>query len=1079
MKRSLSLIARRAAAVLLAALLTVSAVAVGLTPKASAVAYDNSNRFYVTVYWRVDNDNSNENNRIAINYFQTVNPSSSESCYSSTGTVTVERAAASNGAHSQTFELPGPPSSIDYKCWGKTADVSKWYLTKVTVAPIDPVTGAGETVTYWEGSVGLEMKQVGGNSNSHVLYFKGNVSDVITRWENDMGAAKEAYTTSTYSNFKPVQTSATEPGGDSVIYVPTDGGTRTVTFSPSVLCDQYGASWPCQERFASIIQSNGDVRIIDLNTIEVLPTANSRNDYNLTYKQRFSGTDVSGLKTLTFKTFDYNVTFKNWDGTVLKTQTVDYDASATPPTATRPSTDTEVFTFSGWTGDSYRSIRDGAQNRTVTANYTSAARTYTITWLDGDGSTLKTEQYEYNQTPAYDGTMPTKAATEQYVYTFSGWSPAIGPVTEDQTYTPVFSSTEKYLITWKNDDGTTLRTERILAGQTPSYGTAPTKAADEKYSYTFRGWNPAVAPAAADAVYTATYTRTPLASHFAANGNTYTIRDKTGWEIFCELVQDDAYNGFAGKTVSLDASITGAATTAGTRQKPFKGAFVGNGNTLNVNLADTANQGTAPFRAIGSGATISDLTVTGTVAGGLHAAGLVGFSEATAAGQTNRIDNCTVSAAVSNTATSGNRHIGGVVGHGLSNALEISNTVFDGTMSNTGSYAGGLLGWCDGGASLTLDSCISAGTYSGSGQFHPVAVRYNNANIGTPTVNEVYYTAAPTLTNAANIAATGAQASETLQSGFTTPYTLRGKTIYTASPIFIGAHSLTLNGDIGVNFYADIPRVTEDAYAAFTVNGETVTVPIDLNSFTVLNGITLYRFSCNVAAAQIDTEITGRIVNGQDSSDAFTYSVQTYLTEAQTTMADKAAFMALAGSLATYGYYANALFGLDPDFAQHALFDDSGFAAVTAASLAGKEAQIEDTENGVRYYGSSLVLRTETAIRHYFRLPAGRSIDDFTFLLNGDGAPAALTPKANGGYYYVEIPDIASGKLGTAYTVTVADSAGETVNTWQYSALSYVFRVLTKAEAGDPSVSNALADVSRALTLYSQAADAYFSQPDA
>ncbi|MBR2732193.1 MAG: hypothetical protein IKD72_09460 [Clostridia bacterium] len=79
----------------------------------------------------------------------------------------------------------------------------------------------------------------------------------------------------------------------------------------------------------------------------------------------------------------------------------------------------------------------------------------------------------------------------------------------------------------------------------------------------------------------------------------------------------------------------------------------------------------------------------------------------------------------------------------------------------------------------------------------------------------------------------------------------------------------------------------------------------------------------------------------------------------------------------------------------------------------------------------------------------------------------------------MEIPDIASGKLGTAYTVTVADSAGETVNTWQYSALSYVFRVLTKAEAGDPSVSNALADVSRALTLYSQAADAYFSQPDA
>ena len=51
-------------------------------------------------------------------------------------------------------------------------------------------------------------------------------------------------------------------------------------------------------------------------------------------------------------------------------------------------------------------------------------------------------------------------------------------------------------------------------------------------------------------------------------------------------------------------------------------------------------------------------------------------------------------------------------------------------------------------------------------------------------------------------------------------------------PITVIAHSLCLNGAIGVNFYTYIPDVTDAAYASFTVNGETVTVPIDLSGYT-------------------------------------------------------------------------------------------------------------------------------------------------------------------------------------------------------------------------------------------------------
>ena len=43
--------------------------------------------------------------------------------------------------------------------------------------------------------------------------------------------------------------------------------------------------------------------------------------------------------------------------------------------------------------------------------------TFTITWVDGNGDTLKTEQVPYGTTPSYTGETPTKTATSQYTYT--------------------------------------------------------------------------------------------------------------------------------------------------------------------------------------------------------------------------------------------------------------------------------------------------------------------------------------------------------------------------------------------------------------------------------------------------------------------------------------------------------------------------------------------------------------------------------------------------------------------------------------------------------------------------------------
>lgn len=65
--------------------------------------------------------------------------------------------------------------------------------------------------------------------------------------------------------------------------------------------------------------------------------------------------------------------------------------------------------------------------------------TYTVTWVV-DGNTT-TETYKDGDTPSFKGST-NKASDGQYIYTFTGWSPSIAPVTGNMTYTAQYSKTE-------------------------------------------------------------------------------------------------------------------------------------------------------------------------------------------------------------------------------------------------------------------------------------------------------------------------------------------------------------------------------------------------------------------------------------------------------------------------------------------------------------------------------------------------------------------------------------------------------------------------------------------------------------
>ena len=68
---------------------------------------------------------------------------------------------------------------------------------------------------------------------------------------------------------------------------------------------------------------------------------------------------------------------------------------------------------------------------------------FTISFVNWDGSNLQTLSVTEGEMPQYTGSTPTRPDDEEYTYTFSGWTPAIVAATEDATYTANYTATPK------------------------------------------------------------------------------------------------------------------------------------------------------------------------------------------------------------------------------------------------------------------------------------------------------------------------------------------------------------------------------------------------------------------------------------------------------------------------------------------------------------------------------------------------------------------------------------------------------------------------------------------------------------
>ena len=158
-----------------------------------------------------------------------------------------------------------------------------------------------------------------------------------------------------------------------------------------------------------------------------LETSNDKTSVTVSCKGKHKNTNdtvtFSGLVYTVTYSLSYTVTFKDYDGTVLKTQTVESGKSATAPSnPTRAGYD-----FTGWDVN----FSNITSNLTVTAQY--SIKTYTVTFKDHDGTTLKTQTVTHGNA-AIAPSDPTRDG-----YDFTGWDKSFNNITSDLTVTAQYT----------------------------------------------------------------------------------------------------------------------------------------------------------------------------------------------------------------------------------------------------------------------------------------------------------------------------------------------------------------------------------------------------------------------------------------------------------------------------------------------------------------------------------------------------------------------------------------------------------------------------------------------------------------
>ena len=176
----------------------------------------------------------------------------------------------------------------------------------------------------------------------------------------------------------------------------------------------------------------------------------------------------------------YTVIFKNYDGSTLQEETLEYRTlpKYKGEAPTREKTKEYTYTFKGWD----KEIIEVTNNQEYIATYTETKNKYNVKFTNYDGSILQEETLEYGALPVYKGEVPTREKTDEYTYTFKNWNKEITEVTDNEIYIATYTETKNnYTVIYM--DGETEYTRKEV-----NYGETVSEEVINKDHNIYRGW---------------------------------------------------------------------------------------------------------------------------------------------------------------------------------------------------------------------------------------------------------------------------------------------------------------------------------------------------------------------------------------------------------------------------------------------------------------------------------------------------------------------------------------------------------------------------------------------------------------
>ena len=203
----------------------------------------------------------------------------------------------------------------------------------------------------------------------------------------------------------------------------------------------------------------------------------------------------------------YKATFLNYDGNIFASEEIEYGKPISAPILipTKNLDDGNTYVFVGWyteetAGEKVTEFGNISSDVVYYARFIieeSPVNRYTYTFYDELGNVIKTDYIAEGEEIVAPKSLPEKAKTQEYTYTFDGWYTlpeggekleTFGTISSNVSYYARFNATKnKYTYTFYDDKGNIVEQEEKEYGSTISAPTI-TKEKTQAYTYEFDGW---------------------------------------------------------------------------------------------------------------------------------------------------------------------------------------------------------------------------------------------------------------------------------------------------------------------------------------------------------------------------------------------------------------------------------------------------------------------------------------------------------------------------------------------------------------------------------------------------------------